>query len=126
MFALLLASAVGCDKGGEENEEESSNESSGSEQQAAEEEAAQIDPALVGHWAQSSGDVLTFNSSGRVHMGSSGCVGSYTAVDGMIQTTFDNAGSNCQGSRFSYSIEGDTLNWLTTFTRQDAEDDTSL
>ena len=80
----------------------------------------------MGHWAQGSGDLVTFNSLGRVDMGSSGCVGTYTAIDGIIQTRFDNAGPTCQGSRLGYTIEGDTMNWITRWTRQDTEDDTSI
>ena len=133
MFALLLAGTMACNKGSDESEEEGNTEASategeGEEEEAAEEEApaAQIDPALVGHWAQRSGDVLTFNSLGRVHMGSSGCVGNYTAIDGTLRTTFENAGPNCMGSQFAYTIEGETLNWLTTFTRADTIDDPTL
>lgn len=125
IFALLLVGIMGCDSDGDENGEEGT-ESSEEGESAEEEAAAQIDAALVGHWAQSSGDIITFNSSGRVHMGSSECVGTYTAIDGMIRTDFDNAGPTCQGVRTSYSIEGDALSYLTNWTRVDAEDDNSI
>ena len=138
MFALLLSTGSwACNKGGEESDEESATESPGEESteegeaavqegEEEEEEAPEIDPALVGHWAQGSGDIVTFNSRGRAHMGSSGCVGTYTAIDGNIRTTFDNAGPNCQNSRMSYTIDGETLTWITNWTRRDAEDDLSI
>lgn len=137
LFALLLTNgSLACSKGageeegGKEGTQEEGAEESGEEGEAeAEEEdtpAPEIDTALVGHWAQGSGDIVTFNSRGRVHMGSSGCVGTYTAANGVIQTTFDNAGPNCQGSRLGYSIEGETMTWITRWTRQDSEDDTSI
>lgn len=131
LLGLLMTGSMACDKGGEESEEgaasgEEGEEEGEEEEEAEEEEAAQIDPALVGHWAQGSGDIVTFNSSGRVHMGSSGCVGTYTAIEGNIQTRFDNAGPTCQGSRMSYTIDGESLTWITRWTRRDSDDDNSI